>query len=906
MQSGPFVSYAREDQPFVRRLHEALERRSRDTWVDWEGIYPTEEWMAKIRSAIDGSPAFVFVLSPDSIASGVCGEEIDHAVRQNKRIIPIVAREVNAAQVHPAVAKLNWLSFPAAGEFDAQVDALIAAMDMDLGWLRDHTRLLVRAEEWQRRDRDASRLLRGADLRDAERWLLAADTAAKRVPTPLQTQFLVASRQAETRRRNVQRTIATAALVVLSALSIYSWIQKTIAERQRNLAISRQLAARAADLGADDRVAPLLVSALATRYSHSAEADASLARALIPTVPLARVLWSRFRGDWMDCIAFHQDGIYVAGSNTHGVGVWHAATGRLEAFFGSDDGVSCVAFGRRDDLIAISDEGRVILWDWKRDQRRMFGAEPNEKGTRSAFSADGRSIFVASWGQVTQWDIDQGTARVLIAQPPEDLDYAFSPDGTRLAAADEQQKITVWNLETGAPVIELLGPTGGGGAVLAFSPNGRTLAAGRNAVKVWDLDSGSAQPVNELEKVAVMSLAFSADGNTLACGSHNGDVLQWDFRQRRQRWPLKATPYGSRSLAFSPDGRLLAADGGLGALWLWQLSRQHEHILRRQLDVEIQAEASAHDGRMFALKRGTGQVIWDPAGSRSPTPVVDLPDRRTAVEVSPRGNVMAVLDTERRIRLWSTDTGQPLQAIAAAPSSIQRIAISPTGALVAAVGLDGDIAVSNTGTGARWSKSAADAGFAVSTAFSADGRRLATGGLEGTIHVWGADRGEPLLTLQNRDANVLALAFSPDGTRLASVEGSTIVIWDLDARTVRRNLRRHKSSVTSLAFSPDGTLLASGSLDRSAMLWSPVSGEMLLQIDEASNPTEVIGVAFAGDGKTLATRMRSGAVSLWDMDSERWTELACSIVNRNLTREEWETFLPSESYRAVCPGLPTP
>jgi len=34
LQAGPFVSYAREDQAFVRRLHEALERRQRDTWVD--------------------------------------------------------------------------------------------------------------------------------------------------------------------------------------------------------------------------------------------------------------------------------------------------------------------------------------------------------------------------------------------------------------------------------------------------------------------------------------------------------------------------------------------------------------------------------------------------------------------------------------------------------------------------------------------------------------------------------------------------------------------------------------------------------------------------------------------------------------------------------------------------------
>jgi WD40 repeat protein len=903
LQSGPFVSYAREDQPFVRKLHEALDRRQRDTWVDWEGIFPTEEWMAKIRSAIDSAQAFVFVISPDSVASRVCGEEIDHAAKQNKRIIPIVAKEVKAGSVHPAVAKLNWLRFLESDDFDTQVDALIAAMDLDFDWLRGHTRLLVRAEEWQRRDADGSLLLRGADLRDAERWLLAGDTKAKRVPTPLQTQFIVASRQAETRRRSVQRAIALVALVVLSALSIYSWIQKDIAERQRNLAISRQLAARAANLGTDNNLTRLLVSALATRYSHSSEADASLAQSLLPTVPLAKVLWSQFRGDGMDCLSFHRDGAYIAGSNTHGVTIWRVVTGRVEAFLPNEDGVDCVTFGPRDDLVAISDEGRAIVWDWKQNRRRTFGPEPNQKTTRSAFSADGRSVFVASQGKVTRWDLEQATSRVVIAQPPADFTYAFSPDGTRLASADEKQVITVWDLETATPMTELQGPEGEG-IRLAFSANGRTLAAGRDKVVVWDLESQSPTPVNELNQ-AVMSLAFSADGETIAAGGRQGEIVQWDFRRRRQRWPLQGSKYGARSLAYSPDGGLLATDGGLGTVLLWQPSRQHEHILQRKLDVEIRAEQTAHDGRMFALKRGTGYVLWDPSGTRPTTAVVDLPDRQTAIQISPRGNVLAVLDGDRAIRLWNTDTGQPIRQITTAGSPIERIDVNPAGTLVAGVGIDGDVMVWDARSGTGWLKGVEATGHARSVAFSPDGERLASGGSEGAIHLWGGKRGEHRLTLQNGESNVLALAFSPDGKRLAASDISSIVIWDLETNVIRRSLRGHKSPVTSLAFSPDGALLASGSLDQTVRLWNPVSGDVVFQIDEPANPTEVIGVAFSGDGKTLATRTRSGTVSLWDMDSEHWTELACSIVNRNLTPQEWETFLPSEAYRAACPALPS-
>ena len=72
-----FISYSRNDRDFVHRLHDALTKSNRDTWVDWEGIYPTEEWMDKVRSAIDSAQAFVFLISPDSSPaqpgrSGLC------------------------------------------------------------------------------------------------------------------------------------------------------------------------------------------------------------------------------------------------------------------------------------------------------------------------------------------------------------------------------------------------------------------------------------------------------------------------------------------------------------------------------------------------------------------------------------------------------------------------------------------------------------------------------------------------------------------------------------------------------------------------------------------------------------------------------------------------------------------
>src|SRR5881409_1610942 len=104
-----FISYAREDQPFVRRLYEALHEFGRETWVDWEGIAPSAVWMAEVRKAIESAEAFVFVITPDSLSSSVCREEAAHAGSVNKRLIPILYRDVGDTPAPEDVAARNWI-----------------------------------------------------------------------------------------------------------------------------------------------------------------------------------------------------------------------------------------------------------------------------------------------------------------------------------------------------------------------------------------------------------------------------------------------------------------------------------------------------------------------------------------------------------------------------------------------------------------------------------------------------------------------------------------------------------------------------------------------------------------------------------------------------------------------------
>jgi hypothetical protein len=84
-----FVSYSRRDVEFVTRLADELKGRGKDVWIDVEGIRAAERFPEALKRAIEGADAFVFVISPDSVASAFCEQEVQHAADLNKRIVPI-------------------------------------------------------------------------------------------------------------------------------------------------------------------------------------------------------------------------------------------------------------------------------------------------------------------------------------------------------------------------------------------------------------------------------------------------------------------------------------------------------------------------------------------------------------------------------------------------------------------------------------------------------------------------------------------------------------------------------------------------------------------------------------------------------------------------------------------------
>src|SRR5262249_16692393 len=161
-------SYAREDSAFVAALNEALQKCSRETWIDWAGIAPSAEWYQEILQALEAANTVIFVISTHSAISRFCTNEIAHAIKHNKRIIPIFREVVREDLLPREVCDRQWIFCRESDDFDLAFASLISAMDTDLDWVRSHTRLLTRAIEWESHKRDFSFALRGRDLNNAE------------------------------------------------------------------------------------------------------------------------------------------------------------------------------------------------------------------------------------------------------------------------------------------------------------------------------------------------------------------------------------------------------------------------------------------------------------------------------------------------------------------------------------------------------------------------------------------------------------------------------------------------------------------------------------------------------------------------------------------------------------------
>ena len=229
----------------------------------------------------------------------------------------------------------------------------------------------------------------------------------------------------------------------------------------------------------------------------------------------------------------------------HLVGVWDVASGeQIRSLQVHTQTVNAVAYSPDGRWLASAAGDGAALWN-ALDGTLVYTITAHAGPVAAvAFTPDSQTLATAGYdGQVIAWDVAAGTPRSQLALGAPVYALAFSADGTLLAtgSAAPDSRVRVWRVADGAvdpnPLAELAGHTGDVRA-LAFAPSGAWLVSGGapaatglddETVHVWQVTASGAEEAQVLRPDigAVFGLAWSADGKTLAAGGADGVVVVW-------------------------------------------------------------------------------------------------------------------------------------------------------------------------------------------------------------------------------------------------------------------------------------------------------------------------------------------------------------------------------------------
>jgi len=655
-----FISYSRRDLDFVMRLHDELKKNNRNLWIDLEDIPPTAEWLEEIYNGIENANTFVFVISPDSVTSDVCKLEIEHAIQNGKRLVPILHRDVpDRTLIHASLASHNWLFFRDNDNFERSFKWLLNALDTDLDHVRIHTRLLVRALEWQDRKRDNSYLLRGTDLSEAEEWLTASANKQPLV-TQTHTQYILASRRAAAARQRITLIGVTAALVFSIALSVLALILWRQAEDARFEASNSRSTAVAALGSVNDTRATAqaqensfraTINALNTPLEPAAPAQA--AATSIPATALAD-----FSGS--DSAESEDDVSLESEEEGDTPPLMLPDTG------GGDSTLSLLVAAQRykqaaDPVQAKSDLLMALQENGVKLDQTLSGH--NGAVLDVAYSPDGQKLASASDDNtVIVWDM--ATLR-----PVGDLPFYghlagvtsvdFSPNGQTLASGSRDSTIILWDVATGQIIRTLQRRETTWILSVDFSPDGQTLVSGGQGatIRLWNVQTGDVIREFQSATDTIFSLAFSPDGQQIAAGGGDGSVTLWDVASGTEIRRWQAHNGAALSVMFTPDGLTIETAGGDSFASLWDAETGAQLLTLKTGQKAALSVAMTSDQRLMAVGSGDNVVkLWDmTSGIEIGLPLSNFTDWVYGVDFNPAGTTLASVSGDGSVVLWDVD-----------------------------------------------------------------------------------------------------------------------------------------------------------------------------------------------------------------------------------------------------------
>ena len=511
------------------------------------------------------------------------------------------------------------------------------------------------------------------------------------------------------------------------------------------------------------------------------------------------------------------------------------------------------AFLRNGEVLAVGTQ--VGIWLYDVATSREIALLPTRRIWDMAVSHDGR--ILASCGaykdKIRLWEVATGEEITTVDQ--EGRAVALSPDGRTLASSSGFG-IELWDVETGSQVAAISGEGTSGIEALAFSPDGRLLAAGEawsgTSVHLWDLETATRTATLEGHKDRVNSLVFSPDGRTVASASHDHTVKLWDVASESIVTTFEGHTSWVFSVDFSPDGTLLASASDNIKLWDLDTGESTTFSLRDGTAALRGFVDFSPDGRTLAAGSLDGVTLLEVATGNAVRLATGHTGGARAVALSPDGTRLASARGNAEVHLWDVVTGRVTATLRGHTGGANSVDFSPDGATLASGASDRTIKLWDVATGAETATlEATGATWVRVVAFSGDGTMIASGHGNGTARIWDLATGEPVATLKGGHTGAIeSVALSPDGSRLATAgRDGRFLVWDLASRTtlVKREQLGHEVYVS---FNAAGTALAFGAdfgSDQKSTIWEvPAGADVSTQVVEYPEPAAP--AVFSPDG----------------------------------------------------------
>lgn len=530
-----------------------------------------------------------------------------------------------------------------------------------------------------------------------------------------------------------------------------------------------------------------------------------------------------------------------------------------------------------------------------------------------SFSPDGRYLLsAADDGTARLWEAQSGTPLRVFAGHAHQVWHArFSPDANTMVTASLDRTARIWEVQTGT-LLKVLQGHEGELYFAAFNHAGDKIVTASldKTLRLWDAQTGRLLHILRGHTAAVMNADFSPDDELLISASRDYTARLWSVASGELLQVLSGHADDLNHAIFHPDGKHIVTDAEDGTARLWRISAQAPlEVFTHEQNSRLKGAVISPDGH-YLLTYATDQTahLWNFQGKllhtfyghqHSITDATFSHDSRFAITASRDGTV----------RLWDTQDGAQVGALAGHEGEVHGLALSPNGDIIATASADHSVRlwhgqavnhlavlpghqdelkqlqfsqderriltlsdqlaqIWDTQTQSLIQDFAVEEELFFAAKLSHDGKHLLASQSDDYLYLWEIDTGALLERFAIQTDSVIALHFNHQDNQWLSISmNGDAHLWHSNG--IAQALEGHQDSIIGAYFSPDDSRLITISRDHNAILWqtSPDRNapNLVSKIATLSGAKEALSYAcFAPDSRHVLTVSEDGSARLWN------------------------------------------